>query len=102
MNEKLIFRMNEYEINFQNEILNILIKYLIRPERSEGMINLERLNNIQNEKLLNRINNKIFFRMNVKEIFRRNEKLILQIQKDFKYYILYSVDLNGVMVGYIT
>ena len=52
MNEKLIFRMNEYEINFQNEILNILIKYLIRrrPERSEGMINLERLNNIQNEK----------------------------------------------------
>ena len=68
MNEKLIFRMNEYEINFQNEILNILIKYLIRrrPERSEVKINLERLNNIQNEKLLNRINNKIIFRMNVK------------------------------------
>ena len=60
--------MNEYEINFQNEILNILIKYLIRrrPERSEGKINLEKLNNIQNEKLLNRINNKIIFRMNVK------------------------------------
>ena len=82
MNEKLIFRMNEYEINFQNEILNILIKYLIRrrPERSEGMINLERLNNIQNEKLIFRMNVKLIFRMNVKLIFRRIEKLIFQIQ----------------------